>query len=117
MSKTLKEMMSNGGYWFGQTIYDIYNFEYLFWDNLFPISYGMSEEKAIDLIFNSPEHQSAEEIIQRKLKENAEYMNKLQTLKVIYPPLNTELISHSSCDTDHLIVSRRCSKITWLRTL
>lgn len=117
MSKTLKEMMSNGGYWFSQAIYDIYNFEYLFWDNLFPISYRMSEENAIDLIFNSPEHQSAEEIIQRKLKENAEYMNKLQAVKVIYPLLNTELISHSSCNTDHLIVSRRCSKITWLRTL
>jgi len=83
MSKMLKEMMSNGGYWFGQAIHDIYNFEYLFWDKLFPVSYGMSEQNAIDDVFNSPEHQSAEGTIQKKLKENAEYVNKLQELKVI----------------------------------
>lgn len=76
-------MMPNGGYWFCQAIHDIYNFEYLFWDQLFPVSYRMSERNAIDNVFNSPEHQSAEETIQRKLKEHEGYMDKLQALKVI----------------------------------
>jgi hypothetical protein len=83
MSKMLKETMSNGGYWFGQAIHDVYNFEYLFWEKLFPVSYRMSEQKAIDDVFGSPEYESAGETIQKKLKENEEYMNKLQALKVI----------------------------------
>jgi hypothetical protein len=81
--ETLKQMMSNGGYWFGLAIQDIYNFEYLFWDNLFPISHTLTENEAIDLVFKSPQHESAEEIIQKKLQENDEYMNELETLKVL----------------------------------
>lgn len=83
MSETLKQMMSNGGYWFGLAIQDIYNFEYLFWDNLFPISHRLTENEAIDLVFNSPQHRLAEEIIQRKLQENVKYMDELETLKVL----------------------------------
>ena len=83
ISETLKQMMSNGGYWFGLAIQDIYNFEYLFWDNLFPISHRLTENEAIDLVFKSPQHQSAEEIVQKKLQENVEYMNELETLKVL----------------------------------
>jgi hypothetical protein len=44
MSKMLKEMMSNERYWFGQAIHDIYKFEYLFWEKLFPVSYRMSSD-------------------------------------------------------------------------
>ena len=83
ISIMLKEMMSNGGYWFGQAIQDIYNFEYLFWDNLFPAVHRMSERDAIDLVFNSPEHRSAEETIQRKLRQNDEYKEKLRVFRVI----------------------------------
>jgi hypothetical protein len=82
-SDTLKQMMSNGGYWFNLAIQDIYNFEYLFWDNLFPISHRLSESEAIDSVFNSSQHQSAEEIIERKLQENVEYMIELEILKVL----------------------------------
>jgi hypothetical protein len=83
VSKTLQQMMSNGGYWFGLAIQDIYCFEYLFWDNLFPISHRLTEDEAIDTIFNSPQHPMADEIVRLKLQENIAYVNELEVLKVL----------------------------------
>lgn len=83
LSKLLKQMLSSGGYWFGQAIHDIYNFEYLFWDNLFPLTYEMTEAEAIRLVFENPHHQSAEEMIKKKIEENRDYVNELRVLKVL----------------------------------
>jgi hypothetical protein len=79
----IREMMSIGGHWFGLGIQDIYNFEYLSWDNLFPISYNNSEHEAVDSIFNGPLGSLANEIVDQKLRENTDYLMKLQTLKVV----------------------------------
>jgi hypothetical protein len=85
LSTTLKQLMSNGGYWFGLAIQEIYTFEYLFWDNLFPISWDVSENKAIDSIFTGPSAAFAEEIVAQKLREYAEYSKTLQALIVTHP--------------------------------
>jgi hypothetical protein len=82
---TIRGMMSNGGYWFGLGIQEIYNFEYLFWDNLFPISHNISEDEAIDSVFNSPLGTLANEIVELKLLENNDYLIRLQALKVSPP--------------------------------
>ena len=67
-------MMSNGGYWFGLGIQEIYDFEYLFWDNLFPISYNIFENEAVDSIFNGPLSSLMKETIEQKPRENSDYM-------------------------------------------
>jgi hypothetical protein len=69
VSEVLKQMLPSGGYWIGQSIHDIYNFEYLFWDNLFSLTHEMTEDEAIRFVFENPRHQWAEELIKRKIKE------------------------------------------------
>jgi len=76
-------MISSGGYWFGQAIHDIYNFKYLFWDNLFPLMHEMTEAEAIRLVFEDTQHKSAEEVIKNKIEENTDYVNQLKDLKVL----------------------------------
>jgi hypothetical protein len=81
LCSTLKGMMCDGGYWFGLAIQDIYTFEYLFWENLFPAYFVISEEEAIETVFkNNP---ASENIIQQKLRENDEYQRQLQSFKVL----------------------------------
>jgi hypothetical protein len=82
LSETQKEMMSNGLYWFGIAMHEIYCFEYLFWDNLFPVSFTVSENEAIDSVCNGPERSLVEEIAKRKERENAKYLEELEALKV-----------------------------------
>jgi len=85
MTGRMRNSLTNGTFWFGHAIQNIYTFEYLFWDNIFPYAFAATEEVAIESVLNSPMHRNAQEILRGKMAQYDEYQKQLSNLKVQLP--------------------------------